>query len=212
MTLPRPLLLRPLPLRPLGHRSLQRFAGRAAAVTAGLVCSLLGGCASSGGAGSGGAAAAGALGTSAAETASIMSASATQGPIDELMSYVTGLLPLDNDASPAAQRARMLEQAGTAHFRHEELGAGKAEMARHRASFADQRTGFVSPAFAASRERLRTGRTHSFSGPVLGGAISQTLANPDLARGILTGVAATGGAPIGTVNPILAQLLPAFGN
>ncbi|MSR45519.1 MAG: hypothetical protein EXS13_00355 [Planctomycetes bacterium] len=197
-----------LPLRPL-----RPTAGKAATFTVSLlVGSLLGGCASSGGAGSGGAAAAGALGTSAAETSSILSASATQGPIDELVSYISGLLPLDENASPAAQRARMLEQAGTSHFRHEELGAGRAEMARHRAGFANQRAGFVSPVFAASRERLRTGRAHPFSGPVLGGAISQTLANPNLARGILTGVAATGVAPVGTVNPILGQLLPAFGN
>lgn len=146
--------------------------------------------------------------TSALET--VTTAIAT--PIGQMVDAVSGALTPDHDASPSAQRERMREFAGPEHFRHSELGAGREEMARHRAGFAAQREGLSSPIFAASRSRFATGRTRPAAGPVIGSAIHATLANPDLARGILTGVASAQGVPVVSANPILAELLPGFGN
>ncbi len=131
--------------------------------------------------------------------------------LEQSIDTVAGWLPFHHDASPAAQRERMQEQAGVAHFRQEELGAGREEMARHRAEFAEQREGFVSSDFTRNRERLRTGRFRPAAGPVIGPSLRQTLADPDLARALLAGVAASQGVSTTQVQPILAQLLPGFG-
>ncbi len=136
---------------------------------------------------------------------------ASQSALDQSIDTVAGWLPFNHDASPAAQRERMLEQAGTEHFRHDELAAGRNEMARHREEFQEQREGFVSTDFTRNRERMRTGRFRPASGPVIGPALRATLADPAAARALLAGVAATQGLPVGEVQPILAQLLPGFG-
>ncbi len=176
-------------------------------------CGAAAGCSSSGG-GSNvsreGLAGALSGGTPAAAPTTVLSSGTN--PIDQLIDAVAAVLPLDDDASPAAQRERMREKAGTAHFAHEELAAGREEMARHRAAFAEQREGFTSPRFSDSRHRFTTGRTRPAAGPVIGGALSATLGNPDLARSLLNGTAATQGVPVVPVNPILADLLPGFGN
>lgn len=135
----------------------------------------------------------------------------SRGMLEESIDTVVGWLPFDHDASPAAQRRRMQEQAGVAHFRHEELGAGRDEMARHRAEFQEQKSGFVSADFTRNRERMRTGRVRPAAGPVIGASLRQTLADPDAARALLAGVAASQGVPVVQVQPILAQLLPGFG-
>lgn len=132
--------------------------------------------------------------------------SGATNPIDRLINAVASVLPLDDEASPTAQRERMREYAGTNHFAQEELAAGRTEMARHRAEFAEQRQGFASPHFAESRQRFLTGRTRPVAGPVLGGSVSATLGNPNLARSLLTGAAATQGVPVVPVNPILAEV------
>lgn len=131
---------------------------------------------------------------------------------DSTMAAVTSILPYEHEASPEAQRRKMLAQAGTDKFRHEELSAGKDEMTRHREEFRGHRNSFVNPAFAQSRTRWRTGETRPNSGPVLGSAIATTLHDPDVARALLSSIAAGTGVPVVTANPILAQLLPAFGN
>jgi hypothetical protein len=131
---------------------------------------------------------------------------------DSTVAAVTSILPYENEASPAAHRRRMEEQAGTAHFHHEELSAGKDEMTRHREEFRAHKESFVSPVFAQSRTRWRSGDSRPNSGPVLGSAIATTLHDPDAARALLSGLAASTGVPVVTANPILAQLLPAFGN
>lgn len=158
----------------------------------------LGGCASSSGSG-GAAAAAGATSL------------ATRSPIDEAIDQIVSILPFTEEASPAAQRERMVEAAGTEQFRHEELAAGRVEMARHRATFEEQRSGFVSTQFAESRDRFRTGRSRPVAGPVLGTSITETLKDPAAAQAILAGVAASKGVAVAGVQPILAQLLPGFG-
>lgn len=134
---------------------------------------------------------------------------------DSTMAAVTSILPFEPDeheASPDAQRRKMLAQAGTDKFRHEELSAGKDEMTRHREEFRDHRNSFVNPAFAQSRTRWRSGETRPHSGPVLGSAIATTLHDPDVAKALLASLSASTGVPVVTANPILAQLLPAFGN
>jgi hypothetical protein len=194
-------------------RFFQFSTGRSLTAVALTACAALFGCASSGSGsnvrseGIAGALSGGAL---PAATTAIMTPAGDS--IDRLIDAVAAVLPLEDDASPVAQRERMRERAGTAHFAHEELAAGKREMARHRAGFAEQREGFASPAFVGSRNRFATGRTRPVGGPVLGGAISATLGNPDLARSLLTGAAVTQGVPVVPINPILAELLPAFGN
>lgn len=132
--------------------------------------------------------------------------------LDATVEAVTSILPYEDEASPEVHRRLMLERAGTQHFKHEELSAGKEEMTRHREEFREHKSAFVSPVFAQSRSRLRTGDSRLQSGPVIGSAISTTLHDPDAARALLSGLGASTGVPVVTANPILAQLLPAFGN
>jgi len=193
--------------------SLRRASGSFGRLLAVAACAWLSGCAAAGsGSNVRSEGIAGALAGGTPPAADTIVVSGATNPIDRLINAVASVLPLDDEASPTAQRERMREYAGTNHFAQEELAAGRTEMARHRAEFAEQRQGFASPHFAESRQRFLTGRTRPVAGPVLGGSVSATLGNPNLARSLLTGAAATQGVPVVPVNPILAELLPGFGN
>ncbi len=140
---------------------------------------------------------------------------AVTSPIDAALDYVAGLLPFTDSpspASPAAQRAKMLEQAGPDHFRSAALTGARDQLFVKRELFQQQRAGFQSTAFTESKERLRNGGTRPSRGPVIGGLIRTTLQDPGAARALIGGVAAGSGVPVIGTQPVLAALLPGFGN
>jgi len=121
--------------------------------------------------------------------------------------FLVWIWPFSSESGPDAQRERMREQAGTERFRNAPLVDGREAMRLHHTDFAAQRENFVSPAFTESKARFRSGGARPRSGLVLGRGAS----DPATARALLLAASRTGIPVIGS-NPVLAGLLPAFGN
>ena len=115
--------------------------------------------------------------------------------------------PFSSATGPDLQREQMREQAGGDKFRNESFTDARTEMVAQRSQFEAHREKLVSSEFAASRARFRSGRTQPYRGPALG-----SLQDPDVARAVLLGASAASGVPLVSAQPVLAYLLPAFGN
>jgi hypothetical protein len=150
--------------------------------------------------------------SSAVEGTATAAAAGVTATVDAGANVVSAILPLTGPSGFDAQRAQMEERAGPAHFRNDGLTAGKEAMVARRATFVAQREQFVSPQFQEARAKLRSGSTRPNRGPVLGAAASAASQDPDLARALIGAAAASQGVPIVPVQPILAELLPAFGH
>jgi hypothetical protein len=114
--------------------------------------------------------------------------------------------PFADEHGPNEQIAQMREQAGTAHFRNQDLVAGRDTMHGRNSDFAAHRAKFVSSDFAATRTHFRTGTSQPERGLVLGSLAGHTSAEAALIANAARGV------PITPIQPVLAALLPAFGH
>ena len=121
--------------------------------------------------------------------------------------FVTQLLPFSKPSGPAGQAAQMREQAGPDKFRNDSFSESRDGMRVQHEEFSETRSGFVSNDFVQARARFRNGKTSPHSGPVLG-----PTTDPATIRAILLAAAAVPGVAPTPIQPVLAQLLPAFGN
>ena len=140
----------------------------------------------------------------AAATATARSVvTATNATADAVMS----ILPFVPPTGPDAQAAQIREHAGPAHFRNESFGEGRDEMRVQRVEFTERREKLVSNDFREARNRFRGGGTTPHSGPIIG-----PNTDPATIRAILLAASAAGGVVPTGIQPVLATLLPAFGN
>ncbi len=153
-----------------------------------------------------GLAAAALAGCAATNDAATATAAAASAAATATVDAVTSLAGIDTKTGPALQREQMEQQAGRAHFANSQLVAAKAKLQTTRTEFGAQRDKFVSSPFVAARQKFRGEHATPNSGPVLGPAVG------DSATALAILAAAGGGTPLPLAQPVLAALLPGFGN
>jgi hypothetical protein len=179
-----------------------RVAGWAQRLTLGAAMAAipgLGGCATANRA-VGGAAKA----TAAAAQATASAASTVATTTTDLLYTI---LPFNEPNGPEKQREQMLEVAGPKHFRNDDFAKARYELRSPGSEFQTHRNELVFEDLTDAKAHFRNGNKAPKGGLILGGPN----VDPDVARALIL-AAASQGVPLVGVQPVLAQLLPAFGN